>query len=74
MKNTLGVWILNSVLLTFSFLTADEQLSTSERRGVARVTGKLCQAKYFKTNLSLNRNSENVLLWGRTYAFASTEN
>ena len=60
--------------MTLNFLIADGQMTAAKRHKIPRGTAELNQPRYFRDALTLKWKSEKVLLWGRGYAFVSTEN
>lgn len=54
-------------------MIADGGTIVAERDGIVRGTTELNHCRYFKNALTLKWKSENVQLWGRGYAFVSTE-
>lgn len=74
MGNTQGVWILCGALLTLIFLNAGKQVTAAKRHGIVKGNAELKQSRYFRDVLILKQNSEDVLHWGRGYAFVSTGN
>ena len=66
---------LHSALLTLNFLNASEQNTTAaERHWIVGKTTELNQPVYIKDILTSEWKTENILHWGRGYAYISTEN
>ena len=72
MENTQRILILYAIMLSLNCLNAEEGATTAKRLLFINAA-ELTQDRYFENTLASKLKSKGMLLWGRDFAFVSTE-